>query len=86
VVLRRVTAIKDRRPRVEASTCRESRSKGIELPTAKAFVLQLSRETGPTLQPFTGRVEHLSSGRRARFSTLDEFQAAVSRLLREAKT
>jgi hypothetical protein len=47
-------------------------------------VLQLSRATGPTLQPFTGRVEHLSTGRRARFDGFEDFQAAVMRLLNEA--
>ena len=52
-----------------------------ELPTAKAFVLQLSRETGPALTPFVGRVEHLATGRRSRFHTVEEFLAAVARLL-----
>jgi hypothetical protein len=56
-----------------------------ELPTEKAFVLQLSRETGPALRSFAGRVEHLSTGRRARFETLEEFLAAVTRLLSEAR-
>jgi len=56
-----------------------------ELPTDKAFVLQLSRETGPTLEPFTGRIEHLATGRRLRFDGLAAFQAAVRRLLTEAK-
>jgi hypothetical protein len=55
-----------------------------ELPTAKAFVVQLSRETGATLQPFAGRVEHLATGRRLRFQTFEDFQAAVTRLLAEA--
>lgn len=57
-----------------------------ELPTGKAFVLQLSRDTGPMLQPFTGRVEHLATGRRVRFATIEDFQQAVIRLLREAQT
>ena len=56
-----------------------------ELPTGKAFVLQLSRDTGPTLQPFAGRVEHLASGRRLRFASFEDFRAAVVRLLREAR-
>lgn len=55
-----------------------------ELPTGRAFVLQLSRDTGPTLQPFVGRVEHLASGRRARFATFEDFRAAVIQLLSEA--
>jgi hypothetical protein len=56
-----------------------------ELPTEKAFVLQLSRESGPALEPFAGRVEHLASGRRLRFDGLVDFQAALIRLLTEAQ-
>jgi hypothetical protein len=56
-----------------------------ELPTGKAFVVQLSRETGPTLKPFAGRVEHLVTGRRLRFENFAAFRAAVVRLLTEAK-
>jgi len=56
-----------------------------ELPTGKAFMVQLSRETGPTLEPFAGRVEHLATGRRARFASFEDFQAAMIRLLSEAK-
>jgi len=57
-----------------------------ELPTGKTFVLQLSRETGPALRPFTGRVEHLATGRRLRFESLTAFQAALIRLLTETKS
>lgn len=56
-----------------------------ELPAGKAFVVQLSRDTGPNLQPFAGRVEHLATGRRVRFETFADFQAAVTRLLSEAQ-
>jgi hypothetical protein len=56
-----------------------------ELPTGKAFVLQLSRETGPALRPFTGRVEHLATGRRLRFESLTAFRAALTRLLTETE-
>jgi len=48
-------------------------------------VLQLSRETGPALRPFTGRVEHLATGRRLRFESLMAFQAALTRLLTETE-
>jgi len=57
-----------------------------ELPTGKAFVLQLSRDTGPTLQPFAGRVEHLASGRRARFASFEDFRTVVIRLLSETRS
>lgn len=54
-----------------------------ELPTDRAFVLQLSRDSGRAPEPFIGRVEHLASGRRVRFNGLVDFQAAVIRLLTE---
>ncbi len=56
-----------------------------ELPTDRAFVVQLSRESGHRPEPFIGRVEHLATGRRVRFDGLVDFQAAVIRLLIEAK-
>jgi hypothetical protein len=46
----------------------------------------LSSETSPTLQPFAGRVEHLATGRRARFASFEDFQAVVMRLLAEAES
>jgi hypothetical protein len=55
-----------------------------ELPTGKAFLVELSRETGPTLSPFAGRVEHLATNRRARFASFEDFQAAMIRLLATA--
>ena len=55
-----------------------------ELPTEKAFVVQLTRETSPSLEPFAGRVEHVASGRRLRFGDFAEFRAAVTCLLAEA--
>jgi hypothetical protein len=56
----------------------------VELPTEKAFVVQLTRDTGPGLEPFAGRVEHIASGRRLRFGDFAAFRAAVTRLLAEA--
>ena len=56
-----------------------------ELPTEKAFVLQLTRETGPSLEPFAGRVEHVATGRRLRFEDFATFRAALTRLLAEAR-
>jgi hypothetical protein len=53
------------------------------LPAWKAFVVQLSLDTVPGTPVFAGRVEHLSSGRRARFGSRDELLAVVDRLLRD---
>jgi hypothetical protein len=54
-----------------------------ELPSWKAFVIQLSRDTSPESGVFAGRVEHLASGRRQRFASAKELLAAVIRLLRD---
>ena len=81
-------AMSDGRARAEGSrrTRREaSPPEPPDLPTGKAFVLQLGRETGPTLMPFTGRVEHLATGRRLRFASWTAFQAALIRLLTETE-
>lgn len=74
--------MKERRARARTTAGEGPSSNAPELPTGKAFVLQLSRDTGPTLQPFAGRVEHLATGRRVRFATFEDFQQAVIRLLR----
>ena len=74
-----------KRARAAGSPAGSAPTDAPELPTGKAFVVQLSRETGPRLQPFTGRVEHLATGRRARFASFEDFQAAMIRLLAEAK-
>ena len=53
------------------------------LPAWKAFVVQFSREAeGPT-GIFSGRVEHLRSGRRAHFESPEELVAVLRRLLDE---
>jgi hypothetical protein len=54
-----------------------------ELPAWKAFVVQFSRDANARAGIFSGRVEHLSSGRRARFSSTDELLAVLAKLLDE---
>ena len=51
------------------------------LPVWKAFVVQFSRETHTQTGIFSGRIEHLSSGRRARFGSKEELFTAVSEML-----
>ena len=53
------------------------------LPAWKAFVVQFSRDTERTGGACTGRIEHLSSGRRQAFSNAAELLAAFDRLLAE---
>ena len=51
------------------------------LPVWKAFVVQFSRETRARTGTFAGRVEHMSSGRRARFDSTEELLATLRRML-----
>lgn len=53
------------------------------LPAWKAFVVQFSRDASEEAGIFTGRIEHLSSGRRAYFRSRDELVATLERLLAE---
>ena len=53
------------------------------LPAWKAFVVQFSRESEGVTETFSGRVEHLSSGRRVHFDSPDELLAVLRRWLDE---
>ena len=53
------------------------------LPPSKAFVLQFSRETRPQGDAFSGRVEHIDSGRRKRFASEQELLAVLGKMLDE---
>jgi hypothetical protein len=53
------------------------------LPAWKAFVVQFSRETEDFSRGCAGRVEHLSSGRRAHFESPGELLAILERLIHE---
>ena len=53
------------------------------LPAWKAFVVQFSRETAVQTGTFAGRVEHISSGRRARFGSTQELIAALRKMLEQ---
>jgi hypothetical protein len=53
------------------------------LPAWKAFVVQFSREAGKGPGSFAGRVEHLNSGRRARFGSPAELVSILESLLHE---
>jgi hypothetical protein len=51
------------------------------LPSWKAFVVQLSRDPDPELTRFSGRVEHVSTGRSTHFDTKAELLAFVRSML-----
>jgi len=54
-----------------------------ELPSWKAFVIQISHDTTPDSGIFAGRIEHLGSGRRERFASGKELLATIMRLVSE---
>jgi hypothetical protein len=51
------------------------------LPYAKAFVVQFGVETDARLGHVTGRIEHLQTGRRSRFASVDELLARIMTML-----
>jgi hypothetical protein len=51
------------------------------LPYAKAFVVQFSAETDPRLGTATGRIEHMQTGRRSRFASVDELLKRITMML-----
>jgi hypothetical protein len=51
------------------------------LPYANAFVVQFTAETDASLEHAGGRVEHLQSGRRARFASTADLIACMASLL-----
>ena len=53
------------------------------LPAWKAFVVQFSREADGSEGKFSGRVEHLNSGRREHFGSPRELIALLQRMLGE---
>jgi len=53
------------------------------LPAWKAFVVQFSREASPHTRTLSGRVEHISSGRRGRFASGRELLEVLETLLGE---
>jgi hypothetical protein len=50
---------------------------------AQAFVVQFRRETVVDTGRIAGRVEHVVSGKAARFQSLDELMAFMTEVLRE---
>ena len=59
---------------------------GPALPYAKAFVVQFTAQTDAQLEHATGRVEHLLSGRRARFASTADLLACIVALLADDRS
>lgn len=67
-----------------SASARESSARDVPtLPVWKAFVVQFSRDTRATDGPFAGRIEHMSSGRRAPFYSAEEFMAAMRTMIEQ---
>ena len=75
--------VKSKQPHDSCRTATPDVKEVPALPVWKAFVVQFSRETTPRARTFSGRVEHMSSGRRARFASRRELLTAFEKLLGE---
>ena len=53
----------------------------VTLPDSRVFVIQLSDQTDPAARLPIGRIEHVESGMRARFSSRKELWAFIERVL-----
>jgi hypothetical protein len=54
-------------------------------PPAWAFVVQFGRDTAVDTERMAGRVEHVVSGKAARFQSLDELVTFMTKVLRESE-
>jgi hypothetical protein len=57
------------------------RDDGPTLPYTKAFLVQFSAETDDELRQAAGRVEHLKTGVRSRFTSIDSLCAWIAAVL-----
>lgn len=73
--------MQDRKARAKDATESEPLQNLPELPAWKGFVVQFNRATRSTRTTFAGRIEHLSSGRRARFDSVEGLLVALETLL-----
>ena len=55
------------------------------LPAWKAFVIQFGRDAAGCQANFAGRVEHLSSGRRAHFESAQQLLEVLDQMLAELR-
>jgi hypothetical protein len=56
----------------------------VTLPYAKAFVVHFAAETNARLEHVIGRVEHLQTGCRSRFASIEGLLACIRTALAEA--
>ncbi|HKA54092.1 MAG TPA: hypothetical protein VKJ47_10570 [Candidatus Binatia bacterium] len=58
----------------------------VALPADRAFVVQFQGAVAGQAAPIAGRVEHLTSGRRARFHSWEELQRFIEQELAQLGT
>jgi len=59
---------------------------GVALPANRAFVVQFEGVRAGQATPMAGRVEHVTSGRRARFHSWEELQRFIEQELAQLGT
>lgn len=64
-----------------ASSIEDAEGYGIRLPARRAFVLQFSESSGAERRAFSGRIEHVQSGRARGFEGGEELLAALEAAL-----
>ena len=57
--------------------------RGEHLPSCRTFLIRFSDATRPEANVYHGRVEHIASGRTARFSSLREISAFAEEIMVE---
>lgn len=79
--MRAVKSSQRARVRPSSAAADAATAADVVLPPERAFLLQLTSRSGPSNDGFSGRLEHLSSGRRVRFASWEAFRAAIGELL-----
>jgi hypothetical protein len=60
-----------------------SQTQGVALPANRAFVVQFEGALAEQASPIAGRVEHITSGRRARFASWEELRRFIEQELKQ---
>jgi len=68
-------------PDSKSSGGRHREDDGPTLPYTRAFLVQFSAETDAGLSHAAGRVEHLETGTRSRFSSIEGLRASIATML-----
>lgn len=74
---------KAKRPRPPGNRRAERRPDGEEpvLPYVRAFMVQFSADTDKRLKHAVGRIEHLQTGNRRRFSSISDLRRCIAAML-----